>query len=245
MNEEIRLIEELSLNAHPALNTMLYDGWYLCFAGGYTSRANSVNVLYPSSLEMADKIKHCEEIYHRQGLSTIFKITPLSTELDDVLAKNDYSLLTPTNIMVAGIMKFEPQSAVMISKGMDDGWQEDYFRINETKSKSIPIARLIHDKIIAETLCATVYQNDEAVACGLCVVEGGYAGLFNIAVSKQHRRKGWGRAICAALLADAAKLGAKKSYLQVVSSNVGAVALYKSLGFEDMYEYWYRIKGIK
>ena len=32
----IRLIEELSLNAWPALQTVLYDGWVLRFADGYT-----------------------------------------------------------------------------------------------------------------------------------------------------------------------------------------------------------------
>ena len=39
----IRTLEELSMNALPALQTMLYGGWVLRFANGYTRRANSIN----------------------------------------------------------------------------------------------------------------------------------------------------------------------------------------------------------
>jgi len=37
-----RLIEELTLNAWPPLETLLFDGWILSFSDGYTRRANSV-----------------------------------------------------------------------------------------------------------------------------------------------------------------------------------------------------------
>ncbi len=85
MNNEIQLIEELSLNANPSLNTLYYDGWYLRFAENFTSRANSVNILNPSTLPIADKIRHCEKIYTQQNQPTIFKITPISLELDYLL----------------------------------------------------------------------------------------------------------------------------------------------------------------
>lgn len=47
---EIVLYEELSMNAHPAIKTHVYDGWLLRFANGYTNRANSVNMIYPFRL---------------------------------------------------------------------------------------------------------------------------------------------------------------------------------------------------
>lgn len=44
----MNILEELSMNALPALQTILYDGWVIRFADGYSNRANSVNPIYPS-----------------------------------------------------------------------------------------------------------------------------------------------------------------------------------------------------
>jgi len=44
----IQRIEELSMNALPALSTVFLNGWILRFSNGYTRRANSVNPIYPS-----------------------------------------------------------------------------------------------------------------------------------------------------------------------------------------------------
>ena len=61
--EDIRLWEEITLNAWPALQTVLMDGWVVRFANGYTKRANSVNPLYPSTQPLKRKIEACERLY--------------------------------------------------------------------------------------------------------------------------------------------------------------------------------------
>jgi hypothetical protein len=84
-------IEELSMNAHPALKTALYDGWVLRFSNGYTKRANSVNPIYPSALPFEEKIEHCENAYHRQNLPVVFKLTSeLAGTLDSLLENRGY-----------------------------------------------------------------------------------------------------------------------------------------------------------
>ena len=52
----ITQLEELSINAWPSLQTMLYDGWVLRFSDGYTKRANSSNPLYGGVLSVDEKI---------------------------------------------------------------------------------------------------------------------------------------------------------------------------------------------
>ena len=84
--QKIRTIEEISLNAFPCLEQILYDGWILRFAEGYTKRANSVNPIYPSFQSLDDKIKRCEQIYWRKNLSCVFRLTSLApAEIDQAL----------------------------------------------------------------------------------------------------------------------------------------------------------------
>ena len=48
----IQRIEELSMNALPALSTVLVNGWVIRFSDGCSKRANSVNPIYPCSIDI-------------------------------------------------------------------------------------------------------------------------------------------------------------------------------------------------
>ena len=242
---DIILYEELSMNAHPALQTQLYDGWVLRFANGYTYRANSVNPIYPSEMPIEDKIKYCNELYQTQGLSTVYKLTPLSLPiLDEILAAKGYEKVTPTNVMTKTLTAPETfESKTIITEKIDSDWQENYFRLNGFSDDSkMQTAKMIQGNIQNKTFCASIFDNGTTVACGLCVVERGYAGLFDITVDSNYRRQGLGFDICSSLLSHAAKFGAKSAYLQVVADNAPAVALYNKLGFNNCYQYCYRVK---
>ena len=82
----IRRLEELSLNAWPSLETILYDGWALRFAAGYTRRANSVHPLYPSLDDDEEKARLCLRLYRDRGLPAVFKLTPAAT-IDGLLGR--------------------------------------------------------------------------------------------------------------------------------------------------------------
>jgi len=59
---DYKFIEELSLNHWQPLSTLLYDGWVLRFADGYTKRANSINPIHYSTCDLQEKIKECEKM---------------------------------------------------------------------------------------------------------------------------------------------------------------------------------------
>jgi ribosomal-protein-alanine N-acetyltransferase len=64
--------------------------------------------------------------------------------------------------------------------------------------------------------------------------EQAYGHLARIIVSPCHRGHGLGRALCLALMREAARLHSIKAYtLYVFPDNVRAVALYRSLGFVE------------
>ncbi|HEX3029647.1 MAG TPA: hypothetical protein VHT34_10180 [Clostridia bacterium] len=53
----MKLYEELQMNALPSLQTILFDGWILRFADGYTNRANSINPVYECKEDVNQKNK--------------------------------------------------------------------------------------------------------------------------------------------------------------------------------------------
>ena len=241
--DEIKTIEEVMLNALPSLNTLYYDEWRLRFAGGYTNRANSVNVIAPSTIPLEEKICHCEKIYTAQRLPTVFKISPLSLELDDLLEQAGYELVTKTNIMTMDLREsYGKNLTSIVTEGFHEEWQSHYFRMNETNPDKIPYAKEVQSLILDQVLCAMLIRGNEVLACGMCVIEDAYVGLYDIIVSKDHRHMGYGKDICASLLEQAYQHGARKAYLQVVASNTNAVNLYQKLGYRKMYDYWYRVK---
>ena len=100
MKEQIRFFEEIAANAHVALNVMQYDGWLMRFANGYSGRANSISVLYPSTLPVEEKVAYCEKFYAKQGLPANFKLTQGDEDFSDFLAARGYKVVTPTDIMI-------------------------------------------------------------------------------------------------------------------------------------------------
>jgi hypothetical protein len=51
------------MNALPAIQTNVYDGWILRFAAGYTKRTNSINPIYSSNVDLNSKIENAEQMW--------------------------------------------------------------------------------------------------------------------------------------------------------------------------------------
>jgi ribosomal protein S18 acetylase RimI-like enzyme len=96
---------------------------------------------------------------------------------------------------------------------------------------------------IASKKCfAILLKDNQVVSCGLGVLENQYIGLFEIITARNKRRRGFGRELILNILDWGKKNGATKAYLQVAMSNEPALNLYSNLGFEEIYQYFYRIK---
>jgi ribosomal protein S18 acetylase RimI-like enzyme len=94
-------------------------------------------------------------------------------------------------------------------------------------------------------LCAVLMDEAEVrpVACGLAVADGHLVGLFDLLVAKDVRRRGYGAQLLRRLVSWGIDRGATQAYLQVQGDNAPASNLYRKLGFQSAYQYWYRVRA--
>src|ERR1035437_9629361 len=85
-------LEEIALNAWPALETIQLDGWVIRYAHGVTKRSNSVNPIYESVQNINEKIDFCEKFYRSKAIPVCFKITEIAKPkgLDQILEARGY-----------------------------------------------------------------------------------------------------------------------------------------------------------
>ena len=241
---EARRLEELSLNASGAFQSLLYDGWLLGFRPGPTKRLRCVNAFYSTSRPLAEKVDYCVRFYQSVSLPAIFRMLPFSQppELDAYLEKLGWGRFERTLVLRADMPT--PQQApaardaveiidvprwVEVTAGLLDlAGNAHLAAVERAKSYPLPHAGAI------------IRHQGEVVACGLVKLEGAHAGLFALNTAPAHRRQGRGRAIVAALLAEASRQGSRVAYLQVTADNEAAGALYRPFGFIPVYDYWYR-----
>jgi len=269
MKNDIHLIEEISLNAWPSHKVELYDGWLIRFSYNYTHRTNSVHLVASSTLPLEEKIAFCEREYQYAHTPVIFKISPFEADwLDAVLEGDGYETVHTTDVLTMPLSRFCPYQAigaeyesyqrnsglpsfvvypgnvlVQLCDTITDDWINGLFRLNGTTNPThLRIVPSMYKAIPKQTIAARIEIDGRMVASGLGILDRGHVGLYAIYVDASCRRRHFGRAICSTIISEAVKFGATHAYLQVVAHNEGAKKLYKGLGFEYLYTYWFRQK---
>ncbi|MFW6092609.1 MAG: GNAT family N-acetyltransferase [Pseudomonadota bacterium] len=239
-----RRVEEASINAWPAMQQMLVDGWLVRLAQGFTKRANSVIPLYPGTTPLAGKVRFCENVYARERLRSIFRLTSSDEhrELDAYLADRSYRRQDPTDVLTLPLeVAFEPSPDLCLLT--TERWLEVYGALTGMPDN----ARSLHGTILRGIPLPCAYgaigSPEAPLACGLAVLEQDLVGLFDVVTHPEARRAGHGSALVVSLLAWAREQGARRAYLQMVADNHAARGLYRKLGFEPLYQYWYRVSG--
>ncbi len=244
---DIQTIEGYILRAWHALDEESCDGWLLRFANGYTSRSNSVNPLYGSTLDVNTKIDYCESAYQQRGLIPRFKLTPAAypADLDSVLEERGYTRQTPSQVMtldLAQLPPFENKPDVHISGDMhlSQTWLNAYVRLSEIRAEYLDTMQTLLQHNQPQPYFACARQGDEIVAVTLGVWDEDMIGLFDVVTQSAQRGQGIGTALITHVLQQGIANGARTGYLQVLGANTSAIRLYTRLGFQFAYPYWYR-----
>jgi ribosomal protein S18 acetylase RimI-like enzyme len=243
----ITTIEEISLNAWVSLQSMLYDGWVIRFANGYTKRANSVNPLYSSNIDLEEKLEFCESLYRQKYLPVVFKLTAAvhPCDLDEILGKRGYQKDSLTSVQTVGLEvgDLHLPSTAELQESLSDDWFGNFCAMSAISEAHRETLRDILTNIVPRHCFVSLTSNGRVVACGLGVLQSGYIGLFDIVTDPDSRRRGYGQQLVTSILAWGKENHATVAYLQVMMNNPAALQLYAKLGFREQYQYWYRIKA--
>lgn len=246
MKNVIRRFEEVSNNAWPALQTFWYDGWSLRLAKGVTKRSNSVSLIYPSTMDPAEKIDRCEELYLRHSVTPCFKITEITDppEVDGMLELRGYYLHSSISFQTLDIstLHYDIDPEVQTEQHLSEKWLERFVEMNRFDAGRIPVYRAIMEQILTPCCFTSFESKGQTVAVGLGVREGNYLGIFDLVVDPDFRRHGLALRIMHTILAWGKNNGASDAYLQVLTGNTPALRLYDQMGFRELYRYWYRMK---
>jgi GNAT superfamily N-acetyltransferase len=240
-------LEEISLNAWPATQTVLYDGWVLRFAEGYTRRANSISPLYPSALPLDTKLDTCVRLYGERGLPVIFKLAQGASPpgLDAALADRGYREDARTSVQILNLelAARRPARDVSVAASLTVEWLNAYARMSNLPDRNRGILSRILTNIVPAHAYAHLSAGGRIVATGLAVAQSGCVGIYDIVTDPAYRERGFGGQIVESLLAWGATQGAAVAYLQVMLDNLKALRLYARLGFAEFYRYWYRVRN--
>ena len=179
MEEQIKKLEDMSLNAWPSHQMELYDGWILRFSYFYTHRTNSVEQFGTSTLPWREKIPYCESVYRRWGTPAIFKISPLvSKDFDYVLENRGYEIQHVTNVMTVDLNQADlscPCPDTEVKARIPSYWIEGLLNLKKTTNETHRlIVPSMYRAIPKDTICVCIYcLCSETVGKGQCVVTAG------------------------------------------------------------------------
>lgn len=246
MNSDIKAIEDMSLNAWPSHQIQVYDGWLLRFSYFYTHRTNSVEQIGLSTIPIDNKIEYCEQAYRKWGTPSIFKISPLVDRIfDRELERRGYTIEHITDVMTLDLNHFNFVSSddveVLLEPVISPQWIDALFDLKGTTNiMHRQIVPSMYRAIPKDTVAASICHDGKTVATGLGIMDREFIGLYAIHVHPSFRDRGYAHAVCSAILCEGIRQGASRSYLQVISGNKPAEALYRSLGYQPFYTYWFR-----
>ncbi|WP_157959920.1 GNAT family N-acetyltransferase [Devosia submarina] len=238
-------IEQATLLAWPALEEAADGGWTARFAHGYTKRANSVHCLDPADDGRAQqRITALAELYRARDLRPVFRVTPLAGPgIVAALDEMGWDVYEPSLVLGMELSKRQRLVSALTKyfEPSDPEWRQVQADLAGYSAQTRNVLGQILDRITVPACGIVVYDDSyQPAGAALAVNAQNCAVLLNVVVDPAKRGEGFGRAVMHAGLNWTSQMGASYAAIQVLANNKVALGLYRSLGFEQIYEYHYR-----
>lgn len=240
----IRRLEAVGFRAWPA-SSVVYDGsWQIRLTGSHPSkRINCVVPLDPSDHgNCAIRLEKARKRFEDYGRPLIVRETTLMpVPVRDFMLEDGWEVFEEVRVMTADLTGMELPETMAHLPSHDIGrFVEASLKVSGDDVSLRPaIAEIVSS--IKPTLGLFIKEEveGEPQATVICVQDNDLAGILSLDVAQSDRRTGMGTQILTSALRWARISGAKNAWLQVVSTNDPAIALYEKFGFSDAYTYRY------
>lgn len=235
---------EAAMRAWPADQSRYLDGWYLRQSADVTKRCNSaLPIRQAEQWPLDDHIAACEQFYSEAGQRTVFQINQPVVPEDIVTTLHvrgyqriDASFVATMELSESNstseVLEFEHRSRALVMNAILPPQMPDSARQARAR---------LFNAIRKPKTFAIACQGGEPLAGGLVVVDGLWAGIFNMYTHPMARRQGLASQVLDGLLSWAARFGARFAYLQVEKANLAACNLYAERGFRHAFDYHYLV----
>ncbi len=225
-------------HGRPAAETERLGEWLLRASGGWTGRGNSVLPYGDPGMPVADALDRAVEFYHARDLPAL-ALVPLGTPAEEAIRDHGWVEARPSQSdtlvlhTTLDLVNAEPAVQVVVSDCPDQDWYDVAY------ADGVPPTAPAVLEGAAVSAFAAVRLDGRTVAAGRAAMTGHWVGVDSVAVSASYRRRGLGTAVLQALARWGGTRGGRRTYLEVVEENAGALAAYTALGYREAYRYRY------
>ncbi|OLP53725.1 GNAT family N-acetyltransferase [Rhizobium rhizosphaerae] len=238
----VRRLEAVAFRAWPA-EQAIYDGsWLIRLAKGHPSkRLNSLNPLDPGDRrDIAGRLARAAERFAAIGRPLTVRLTPLAPpELHAHLEGEGWERFDESIVMSADLAQAATDGIDQLPLRDTRRFVEARLAISAEPDSLREALVSILDSIKPETGLFLLQSGERPTAVTLGVLDGGLIGLEQVAVAQDLRGQGLGMAVVQAALRWGQLHGARQGWLAVGADNAPACALYRKLGFAEVYRYAY------
>ncbi len=245
MSVTVEELERAALTALPAPRVAFDGPFVVRMSQGGTGRANAASSLDAApDAALAQRVDRIEALFAARGMPARFRCTPLDPPgLEPLLRGRGYAEKDETLVLAGGIGFGQPDGAVRFLDAPDAAWlavigTADYQTpVRQAEKQALP-------GLMATPAAWLVLQQDGTDAAAMFVaVAGRTAGIFDLAVRPEIRRRGLAQRIIGAAADWARARGAAVLWGQVAATNTASLALNQGLGLQERYRYRYLLKA--
>ena len=238
----ISVIERHSARSWPALYVTQHHGWELRLSPALASRrVNSLNAVTPEAGRFPAALEEAASLCKKRGVKCHIRMLPLAgNEALEHLVSLGLSGAAETTVKTVSLDRdFTVDPMARIASVINDEWLNTYLAADWHADGEREVIKTALASVQMPQAFAIAYDGGIPCAVGRGVVENGWLGIYQIATLPDARRRGFANGVMSALLNWGKSQTAQNAYLQVVSTNVPARAMYDGLGFQPLYTYDY------